>query len=244
MIEAVILYSTNDYRFFKVCIDNLLKSGITCHIVTYSHMWNGDNEDIDLLNKSFEYYKNNPMVNLYKIEWIEGQTPWYWESMGRYLATQQLPNNSEYVLYIDIDEIVDFEYFNKWIGSEFYKKYDSLKIANYWYFREPIYQSVEIEDSVVMCKTSLAKSIPQKNGGRECYLLGNFTRNVSNDTPFIHHFSWVRSKEEMLKKVKNWGHLNESNWVDKIEDEFSRDFNGTDFINGYQYKIVENKFNL
>ena len=29
-----------------------------------------------------------------------------------------------------------------------------------------------------------------------------------------------------------------------IEEEFSRDFNGTDFVHGYSYNIVENTFNI
>ena len=53
MIEAVVLYSSNDSRFFEVCINNLLESGIKVHVVTYSHMWSGDLEDqIILKNKS------------------------------------------------------------------------------------------------------------------------------------------------------------------------------------------------
>ena len=48
----------------------------------------------------------------------------------------------------------------------------------------------------------------------------------------------------MLKKVLNWGHKNDKNWSDLIEEEFSRPFNGTDFVHGYNYNIVENKFNI
>ena len=63
-------------------------------------------------------------------------------------------------------------------------------------------------------------------------------------TPFVHHYSWVRTKEEMLKKVENWGHKHDKNWTSLIEEEFSRPFNGTDFVHGYSYNIVENKFNI
>lgn len=62
--------------------------------------------------------------------------------------------------------------------------------------------------------------------------------------PIVHHFSWVRNKEDMLKKVKNWGHNSDKNWINLVEKEFSRPFNGTDFVHGYEYNIVENKFNL
>jgi hypothetical protein len=245
MIEAVILYSTNDYRFFKVCIDNLLKCGIKCHIITYSHMWSGELEDENILNESINYFKNNQNVIFYKINWQSGKSNWYWEGVGRYLGTQAVSENSEYILYIDIDEIVDSELFNNFINLYNYKNYDSLKLSTYWYFRKPIYQSEVTEDSVVLCKTSIAKNISFKEAGREIYVLGKSIRNVSLDNPFIHHFSWVRTKEEMLRKVANWGHTTDrENWVDLINNEFAKDFTGRDFVHGYSYKIVENKFNL
>jgi hypothetical protein len=48
----------------------------------------------------------------------------------------------------------------------------------------------------------------------------------------------------MIQKVQNWGHNNDRNWIELIEKEFSHKFNGTDFINHYQYDRVKNIFNL
>jgi hypothetical protein len=48
----------------------------------------------------------------------------------------------------------------------------------------------------------------------------------------------------MLCKIKNWGHCNDKNWVELINEEFSRPFNGTDFVHGYNYEVVENVFNI
>jgi hypothetical protein len=48
----------------------------------------------------------------------------------------------------------------------------------------------------------------------------------------------------MLLKVKNWGHNNDRDWQSLIEEEFSREFNGKDFVHGYTYTVVENTFNL
>ena len=79
-------------------------------------------------------------------------------------------------------------------------------------------------------------------GGREIYFNSSTNRTkLGHSDPFIHHYSWVRTKEEMLKKVLNWGHKDDSfDWISKIEEEFSRDFNGTDFIHRYNYNIVNN----
>lgn len=245
MIEAVILYSTNDHNFFKSCIDNLLKLNIKCHVVTYTHMWNGDEESQELLQKSINIFQDNNLVNFYTIKWHSGETPWYWEGLGRHLATQNISDDSDYTLYIDIDEIIDPEKFKQWIETKEIEKYDSIQMAQYWYWREPIYQSKTIEYTTVFLKTAIAKSLEFFQDGRASYFkAGNLKGQCGGSSPFIHHYSWVRTKEEMLNKVLNWGHAGERDWVGLIEEEFSRPFNGTDFVHGYSYNIVKNTFNL
>ena len=61
--------------------------------------------------------------------------------------------------------------------------------------------------------------------------------------PMVHHYSWVRTKEEMLKKTRAWAHHWERDWAQLIEEEFSRDFNGTDFVRKYDYVQVSNPYN-
>ncbi|GAX59997.1 hypothetical protein SCALIN_C05_0082 [Candidatus Scalindua japonica] len=56
--------------------------------------------------------------------------------------------------------------------------------------------------------------------------------------PMADHYSWVRTQEEMIKKVQTFDHKSDLNWISLIENQFSQDFNGTDFINGYEYEIV------
>ncbi len=247
MIEAVVLYSSNDSRFVSPCLTSLIQLGIKAHVITYSHMWNGTPEDIAGLANSLKEFTGNPLVQQYAIQWEKGQSPWYWEGLGRYLGTKQVSERSEYVVYIDIDEVVDPEKFKSWINLEHHIKYDALKLATYWYWREPIYQATQLEDSVVMIKTELAKQLPFQPGGRDVYFNSstNSIRNVGAQNPMIHHYSWVRTKEEMLKKVSNWGHAGDKvNWKELVEEEYSRPFNGQDFLHNYQYTIVDNKFNI
>jgi hypothetical protein len=244
-IEAVVLFSSNDKRFFKPCISNLLEAGIDVRVVTYSHMWGGSEEDQEVLLECNKLFNTNPNYHQYKIEWTPGESPWYWEGLGRYLATQEVSDDSEYILYIDIDEIVEIPLMKEWLIKEDYKKYDSIKLPNYWYWREPIHQSKQNEYSTVMLRTSLAKQLGPCTQGRECYFhpFGNKIL-YPLEIPFIHHYSWVRTKEEMLNKVKNWGHSSDTDWIPKVEEEFSRPFNGTDFLGRYEYINVDNIFNL
>jgi hypothetical protein len=167
--------------------------------------------------------------------------------LGRYLGTQEVSENSEYILYIDIDEIIDPEKFKIWIDTNEYKKYDALRLSTYWYWREPIYRARQLEDNAVMIKTSIAKQLQFTPGGRDIYFnsTSNNIRNVNNNDPIVHHYSWVRTKEEMLNKVSNWGHAGDRvDWEALVEEEYSRPFNGKDFLHNYQYQIVDNKFNI
>jgi hypothetical protein len=243
-IEAVVLYTTNDYRFFKVAIENLLACGIKTHVVTYSHMWNGTDENEELLNHSRNLFKDNPNYFQYLINWEPGHKSFYWEAVGRHLGTQEVSDECDYILYIDIDEIVDVEKCKKFIASKKYANYDCAWLYNYWYFREPIYRANALESTALMCSSKLAKNVPFIIESRNAY--SNFTNTtiLGKEDPFVHHYSWVRTKEEMLKKVRNWGHNTERNWEAMVEQEFTHPFYGTDFVHGYSYQIVENQFNL
>ena len=60
----------------------------------------------------------------------------------------------------------------------------------------------------------------------------------------MHHFSWVRTKEQMLKKVKSWAHQGDKQWVSLIEEEFKYSFKGRDFVHNYKFIDVENIFKI
>ena len=58
--------------------------------------------------------------------------------------------------------------------------------------------------------------------------------------PMIHHYSWVRTKDEMIQKVKSWGHNIDKDWISLIEEEFSRPFNGKCFVNDMEFEVLDN----
>ena len=129
-IEAVILYTTNDNRFFNTCVNNLLNCGIKCNIVTYTHMWNGTEENQDILAQNKNTFQNNPNVIFHSIEWHPGESPWVWEKKGRDLAVQS--TTRDYCLLIDIDEIIDPITFPDWVSTKEYTLYDVIKLRSYW----------------------------------------------------------------------------------------------------------------
>jgi hypothetical protein len=243
-IATIINYCTSDYRFIKTCIDAVLPFSDQVIIPIADHTFDGQPENNGLVNKSIE---ENPNASFYYYEWKSGNSPRYWHNISRIIGVEQLNKDIDWVLFLDSDEIVETELFSKFIKTEL--TMDSYKIANYWYFREPIYRAKAIEDSAVLVRKELINIDPYNPYiEREQLCNNNNQRNTLQDgLPMIHHYSWVRTKEQMVKKVLTWAHSEDTlgnNWIDLIEDEFSREFNGTDFVWKYNYNIVENKFNL
>jgi len=255
MIEAVILYSSNDSKYFQHCVGNLLKLNIPCHVITYTHMWKGTPENMEVYKKSNEMFKDNPLYKQYLIEWTEGQNPWHWEYIGRKLGIDNV--TSEYTLLIDIDEIVDIEKTQKWIESGWFKQYNTMKLTCNIYWREPKFLSDKPQWNAIMVKSELAKQVPYCFGGRNPYynrISNSACWPLTVEDAFIDHYTFTRDKEEMTMKVKNWGHADDRNdWDELIEQEFSREFteNDKDFndkIHGSNwvstYTLVQPKYNF
>ena len=250
-LSTVLLYSTTDYRWLDLCLKNITKVSDEVIIPMCGHFFNGDPENQELLDKSIKIIKNYPSVKIYNFNWSPGQNNFYWEGVARILGTLEINKSNNWVLYLDTDEIIDPLKFQEWVNSKQYEQYDSIKLSNYWYFRDIKYQATTYEDSIVLVRKDIVTDgintiiNPNVSRGREqCHEMLDVRkiRNVKgvNGKPMIHHYSWVRTKDEMLKKISTWGHNKDRNWVELVEEEFSREFNGTDFIHGYTYKTVNN----
>jgi hypothetical protein len=245
-IAVVVSYCSNDRRFIETCLDQALLISDNVIVPISDHLFGGDPENIESIKILASKY---PQVNFSIFEWYPGKFPRYWHNMSRILGNSLISDEYEWVLFLDADEILDVDLFNKFINSNTFESYDTYKLGCYWYFRDPIYQSKSFEASPVLIRKHLININPEDiHCEREqMFEYLNVPKQflvLQDGYPLIHHFSWVRTKEEMLNKVKNWGHKNDTNWVELVEEEFSRPFNGTDFVHGYQYNIVENKFNI
>jgi hypothetical protein len=247
MISSILQYSTMDLRFLEVNLTQLSKFSDEIIIPICDHFFNGQPENTELLEKSFEIASKFPKCSIYMFEWEGHQSnTGYYHNLSRAIGTDIAKN--DWLLFVDADEIVDdgFEYWFETIKNTNYIYW----LTCYWYFREPIYQATKTESAGLLirkedCNWNLHVREERQQLFNHKLINGDRISIVSKDNkPFIHHYSWYRTKEEMLKKVENWGHKNDTNWTALVEEEFSRPFNGTDFVHGYQYNIVENKFNL
>lgn len=262
-LGCVIISNVDDFRFLKTSLREI--APLFKHIVISigDSLWNGEKEDISVITEFKDHVKymyKNVDVLLYKIpdDKIKAiqysvSPEMYWEGHARYIAMDVLDSSCQYVLFLDSDEIVNGKAFQAFITAGLHLPYDAMKLKNVWYWREPKYRARDYyEDSVVLIKRSRFNTLALfSNLGRHGIFekcTGNKVRALAgvDGKAMIHHYSWVRSKDQMLRKVRAWGHRNDrKNWEQMVQDEFQRPFNGKDFLQeDREYDIVEDTFNL
>ena len=246
-LSTIIQYSTIDFKFLEANIQQASKFSNEIIIPICDHLFNGEPENKELLNLSYEIMSKYPKCNAYEFEW-QGfkENSGYYHNLSREIGTQI--SKGDWLLFIDADEIVD-DGFNEWFNSINHTQ-NSYWLTCYWYFREPTYQATKTESAGLLVKKSDCawnldvREERQQLFNNHNFISGDHSLILYDNQPLVHHYSWVRNKDQMIKKVKNWGHRNDKNWISLIEEEFSRSFNGTDFVHGYNYNIVKNKFNI
>jgi len=221
------------------------------------HFFDGTPENRALLDQIYAAFPSclfieYPFVphKIPKKIWKKVDAAHFWHSLSRLIGYTFVKEESETVLFLDADEVPDGKRFAQWLENSDYMHHTALKLSNYWYFREPCNQALKYEDSVVLVqKWALESDLLLSQEERDAIynlLPGPKRRNVTgvDGNPMFHHYSWVRTQEEMLKKVSAWGHKKDRPWAELVYEEFSAPFKGTDFVHGYSYKSVKPFFEI
>jgi len=235
MMSIVISHSGLEKQFIDRQIRQCQKITDDIIVVSLKHLMNGE-EDKDLKI----IYKDNVthIITTCLTESSKDKhntTRWQGVLKAKY----------DYILFLDGDEIPDGDLYKQHLATFDYKKYDAIAYKCYWYFREETYRAKKTEQCAVLVKKSMIDMpfiFHESERWNFANKTENYLMNVDLDGEIMfHHFSWVRTKEQMLKKI-HWGHKGGENWEHLIEKEFSGDFTGVDFVHNYEYDIVEKKF--
>ena len=242
-ITTLINYCTNDYKFIGACISEALKFSDEVLVPYTDHFYDGSPENRSLLDRTI---KENPGARFIFFPYDPSLDvlPQHWVTYARLVGWKAAQPQSDYILFLDADEVVDGDRFLKWLEVFPVSKMKVIKLANYYYFRTVAYQAETFEDSVVLARKNLLSEpmimdfLDRDKSFRD--IAEPKARMVMgpDQKPMIHHYSWVRSEEEMVKKVSTWGHSHERDWVQLVRDEFAHGFKGVDFVHGYRYKEV------
>lgn len=246
-IACVINFCSHDARFLNACIREVTGFADQVIVACSDHFFDGMPENPELLKKA---ESENPQAHFIYLPYNrdESSDPQYWVTLSRWNALSKVGEETEYILFLDADEIVDGKRMSHFLDSFPLHQFNIIKLANYYYFRESRFRAKSLEDSVILVRKNLLTRdmlVDYQDRNKAWEMLPEPKQRMvqgSDRQPLVHHFSWVRTKEEMLRKVQSWGHAGERKWTAMVEEEFSRPFSGKDFIHGYDYEEVSPPF--
>lgn len=253
MISISYNFSSNDFEFIEQCIREAKLISNDIHFSCVSKFFDGEEENKELINKAINICNSNG-VSFTILEYdetlknkITNKSSFfrYWHNITRLANTEKCIN--DYVLYLDGDEILDGERFSKWLESINLTDNNSYVFDAFWYFRNKKYQAKTWEPAgLLVNKKTLSTEDLMNSGERWGMIKHPYARQVRSidGLPMVHHYSWAKGNSEkecqemLLKKVKSWGHTSDRDWESLIKEEFSREFNGKDFVHGYSYNTL------
>ena len=254
MITTIINYCTNDFRFLTVCLQEVVKFSHEVIIPVCDHFFDGIPENRELLIHTYNHHRSCKFVEFaYEKDGYatympvqEGEEGWahYWHSISRYIGYQFVSPTTQYVLFIDVDEVPDGERVLHWLRHFPLHQHHAYRCTAYFYFREARWRAKTcVRNPLLVQKSALSSHMLldiYERKGSFWSIAGSKLEDVygMDGNPLFHHYSWVKTKEEMLRKVSCWGHHLDRDWHSLIEKEFSAPFRGTDCLYGLHYDEV------
>ncbi len=237
-IATIITYCTNDYRFIGKCIEEAKLFSSQILIPVCDHFFDGTPENRHLLEHTyaehpdcqfieFTYMRDKIYSQYHSLKPDDPDWSIFWTDSTRYIAFQYLDPSIEYVLFLDSDEIVEGKQFLAWFGSPQSTSYEVERLGAYFYALQPTLRAKNVVNLPLFVKR---KSFAPLTFFNELDRMGAYLSHPGpkkdkvlglNGRPFIHHYSWVRTKEECLWKSKTWGHRNDEDWATLIEEAFN-----------------------
>ena len=245
MVATVIHYCTNDFRFLRKLIEEARLFSDKIIIPVATHFFNGKSERFDLLHQTYQefsdctfleyiYYPDhlyNPCLSSYSVD--DPEWGCLWNSTSRYLATLFMPAEIEYALFLDSDEIVDGKRFAEWLKQGDYHNYSAVRIGCYYYTHHASLRADRILPSglfIRLKELDLSSIVNSRDRWGWWEQIPEPKKMLLDDPPYIHHYSWVRTKEECLFKTNSWGHRFDRDWPPLIEAMFRDPKNCSDLL--------------
>lgn len=235
-IATIISYCTNDFRFIDQCINEARKFSQQIIIPVCDHFFDGTVENRHLLDHTyakhpdcrfieFAYLPDRLYSRYHPLSPNDPEWAIFWAATTRYIGAHYVDPSIDYLLFLDSDEILEGEQFSSWFTSG--QVLDAQRLTAYYYALTPTLRAKNVVNLPLFVKRdtlvllTLLNSL-ERIGAYQAHLGPKRERVVGiNGFPFVHHYSWVRTKEECLTKSRTWGHRNDENWPMLIEEAFS-----------------------
>jgi hypothetical protein len=259
VLTAVISFCSNDWRFLKRCVEGVTPVCQHVIVTVCDHFFDGSQENYALLQQTFTQFPHCSFL-VFCFDSFQSYRPcsplfpehcnWRheWHNTGRWLSYLYAPEDTDFFLFLDCDEIVDPVAFSKWFSAIDLSTLRACRFACFSHFREARFEAVEQEDFSLLAS---ARSLRSEYFWEEDERFGLFHRlkgekalgvRGCDGRPMIRHYSGVRTQEEFKKKLTSWGHHWERDWQKLLAEEYAHSFHGKDFIRRYSYQVVEVDF--
>ena len=258
-VSVVISYCSKERCFLQPILEQCSKFSDDIVVVFGTHLYDGSEEDISGVEEMTKVFRRVQFVQYevgpenYNGMGVRHRKAAYWHNMARWTGVQHLRVH-DWVLLLDCDEIPEGDVFGEWLRkmerSSLLNVGKTYKIANYWYFKDPTNRARTLEDSVLMIHSKYLSKYNIFGDLERDYTIEQSGTHLIRQVKGLkgevmaHHLSWVRSREGLEHKIKNWGHANEFSNPDEIIERIYKDDWVNDVIHGYQYDKVPNVFNI
>jgi len=261
---VVVTFSTIDRAFLDTILSESLRFAKQVVVSYGTQLLNGEPEDLDwIAQKKVEWNEKDPRVTFASYDVVlpiennplKYRQHAYYHNVSRIRGVEcirEVNPNVDCVFFLDSDEVPDGMLVLNWLSNVQLPENKAILFANYWYFRDPRFQATTLESSILMVPWDwvstdekadrlLMQDMERHAMPREATIVGVV---MPNNLAMFHHYSWVRSKADLLRKVTCWGHKGDRDWISEVEREFEGEFQGRDFVHGYEYKIVPNRWKI
>jgi hypothetical protein len=236
---TVISYCSNDYRFIHKCIEEAKRFSSQILIPVCDHFFDGTPENRDLLEWT---YAQHPGCRFIEFSYLPDRLysryhsmgpndlDWamYWTATARYIGYFYLDPAIEWILFLDSDEVIEGDRFLQWLDRKDYLQFDAQRFASYLY---AVRSDLRAKKAVNLPLFAKKKALPPNLLLNPLDRLGAFLAHPGtkrhkiahpDGNPFMHHYSWVRTKEECYRKASTWAHRNDQDWHALIEESFKK----------------------
>ncbi len=190
------------------------------HLLEHTYRENPDCQFIE-----FAYMPGRIYSQYHRVEADDPDWAIYWAATARYIGFHYVDPEIESILFLDSDEIVEGTRFLDWYNAEG-QRFDAQRLASYYYALKPNLRAKNVVNLPLLVKKEGFSPLTHFN---ELERIGAFMSHPGpkreevvglNGLPMVHHYSWVRTKEECLLKTRTWSHRNDENWPKLIEEAF------------------------
>lgn len=235
-IATIFHYCTNDYRFLKRLVEecSLFSSQI---LIPFSDcFFDGKKENRFLLEQSMKENRDCQFIRfefdvkrLYSpfVHRVPSDEDWLccWHSTSRYVARFFVNSDIDWIFFLDADEIVEGKRFSQWLQAQLNTEEKAVWFSSYMYGNSASRRKRERQlTGLLMQKTAVNPHQllhPQERSGIFQDIVGKKRMHVLglDGLPMIHHYSWVRSKKECIRKMKTWAKKNQRDWLRWLRQE-------------------------